>query len=356
MNVADAWPRAETYQRITAIDAHTEGEPFRVVVDGFPELKGTSILDYRRDARERFDHLRRALMWEPRGHADMYGCLLTPPTSKGADFGILFMHNEGFSTMCGHGIIAITTVAVETGMVEAPQPPSDTSTDVVPLGIDTPAGRVDAYACRKGARVTSVYFHNVPSFVVELDAEIHVPGLGAVTYDLAFGGAFYAYVQASELGVGLDGESFHELIDLGGRIKAAIVADRAIEHPFEEDLGFLYGVIFVGEAQHSNRHRHNRHSRNVCVFADGEIDRCPTGTGVSGRVALHHARGELPVGEDIVIESIIGSTFSAGVVETTRFGPYDAVVPRVQGRAFITGRHEFLIDPDDDLRHGFLLR
>ena len=351
MKVAESWPQAERYQRITTIDAHTEGEPFRVVIGGFPELEGASILDYRRDAKDRFDDLRRALMWEPRGHADMYGCLLTPPTSKGADFGILFMHNEGFSTMCGHGIIAITTVAVETGMVKPPPPGSDIATDVVPVGIDTPAGRVNAYARRQGGRVTSVYFHNVPSFVVELDAQVQVPGLGTVTYDLAFGGAFYAYVRASEVGVGLDGGSFRELIDVGTRIKAAVMADRSIEHPFEADLGFLYGVIFVGEAEDPSRH-----SRNVCVFADGEVDRCPTGTGVSGRVSLQHARGELSAGEDIVIESILGSTFRAGVVETTRFGPYDAVVPRVEGRAFITGRHEFLIDPEDDLRHGFLLR
>ena len=347
MHVAESWPHADRYRRITTVDAHTEGEPFRVVIDGFPELRGDTILDYRRDAKQRFDHLRRALMWEPRGHADMYGCLLTPPTSDGADFGILFIHNEGFSTMCGHGIIAISTVVLETGMV----PVEPGRATVKTLRIDSPAGLVTAHARWDGERVTGVYFHNVPSFVVETGARVEVPKLGSVTYDLAFGGAFYAYVDAASVDVGLDGNSFRELIDKGTAIKKAVMRSRAIEHPFEPDLGFLYGVIFVGAAEDPDHH-----SRNVCIFADGEVDRCPTGTGVSGRVALHHAAGELATGDSIVIESILGSCFRAGVHQETSFGPYAAIIPEVEGRAFITGRHEFLIDPHDELRHGFILR
>lgn len=347
MKVAESWPAPGRYRRITTVDAHTEGEPFRVVVDGFPELQGASILDYRRDAKERFDHLRQALMLEPRGHADMYGCLLTPAEREDSDFGILFTHNEGFSTMCGHGIIAITTVALETGMV----PVDAGRATVKTLKIDSPAGQVTSHARWDGERVTSVYFHNVPSFVVETGVRVEVPDVGTVTYDLAFGGAFYAYVDAASVGLELDADHYRPLIQTGMQIKKAIMASRDIEHPFEAELGFLYGVIFVGPAQDPAHH-----SRNVCIFADGEVDRCPTGTGVSARVALHHARGELGEGESMVIESILGSCFRAGVHRTTRFGPYDAVIPEVEGRAFVTGRHEFLIDPHDDLRHGFILR
>ena len=347
MKIAPSWPPADRYRRFKTVDAHTEGEPFRVVVDGFPELRGDSILAYRRDAKERFDHLRKALMWEPRGHADMYGCLLTPAQREDSDFGILFTHNEGFSTMCGHGIIAISTVVLETGMV----PVEAGRATVKTLKIDAPAGQITAHARWDGERVTSVFFHNVPSFVVETGARVEVPGLGTVSYDLAFGGAFYAYVDAASVGLGLDAESYRPIIRKGLQIKKAIMESRPIEHPFEADLGFLYGVIFVGPAADPSHH-----SRNVCVFADGEVDRCPTGTGVSARVALHHARGELGEGESMVIESILGSCFRAAVYRKVRFGPYEAVIPEVEGRAFITGRHEFLIDPHDDLRHGFILR
>jgi proline racemase len=338
------WTPPTDWTRITTVDAHTEGEPFRVVTGGVPEIPGATILERRRWARQHLDGVRKALMWEPRGHADMYGCFVTQPVSDGADLGVLFMHNEGFSTMCGHGIIALTTVAVETGMLTRQEP----ETAVV---IDSPAGQVRARARLEDGRVRSVRFRNVASFVAELDAEVDVPGLGVLRYDLAFGGAFYAYVRAEDAGVTLGAEGFRELIDRGSAIKQAIMASREIVHPFEADLGFLYGVIFVGEARSEGAH-----SRNVCIFADGELDRSPTGTGVSGRVAIHHARGEVGVGEAIVIESLLGSCFTVQVVETTTFGPYDAIVPEVEGTAHITGRHEFLIDPADEIGSGFVLR
>jgi trans-L-3-hydroxyproline dehydratase len=338
------WNPPSHWQKITTIDAHTEGEPFRVIVSGFPELPGETILARRRYAKEHFDHLRRALMWEPRGHADMYGCIVTPPVSPDADVGILFIHNEGYSTMCGHGIIGFVTVALETGMFPMTEPEAT-------IRIDSPAGLVTAHARVSEGRVQSVYFHNVPSFVLELDAVVEVPGLGRVQYDLAFGGAFYAYVNAADVGLNCRPEDFRQLIETGMKIKRAVMATRAIPHPFEEDLSFLYGTIFVGEAE-DPRH----HSRNVCIFADGEVDRSPTGTGVSGRLAIHHARGELALGEAITIESIIGSTFTGRVAQPAAFGPHAAVVPEVEGTAHITGRHEFLIDPADELKDGFLLR
>jgi trans-L-3-hydroxyproline dehydratase len=219
------------------------------------------------------------------------------------------------------------------------------------LKIDTPAGLVTARGRVSDGRVRSVSFHNVPSFVLELDAVVDAPGLRRVRYDLAFGGAFYAYVRADDVGLSCAPEDYRRLIEAGMAIKRAVTASRAITHPFEEDLSFLYGVIFIGPATDANHH-----SRNVCVFAEGEVDRSPTGTGVSGRLAIHHARGEIGVGEPVVIESVIGSSFTGRVAQTTVFGPHNAIIPEVEGTARITGRHEFLIDPDDELRNGFLLR
>lgn len=330
--------------RITTIDAHTGGEPFRVIVDGFPELQGNTILEKRRYAKEHYDHIRTALMWEPRGHADMYGCILTPPTTPDADFGILFIHNEGFSTMCGHGIIGITTVVLETGMLPMVSP-------VTTLKIDSPAGRITAFAHIENGHVKNVSFHNVPSFVVSLDDVVDVPGLGKVRYDLVFGGGFYAYVNAADVNVTCTPEDFRPLIEKGMAIKRAVMNSRAIEHPFEKDLGFLYGTIFVDEPREAGSH-----SRNVCIFADGEVDRSPTGTGVSGRLALHYRRGEIQKGETIVIESILGSKFSGRVIDEVAFGPYAAIQPEVSGEAHIVGRNELWINPNDPLKDGFILR
>jgi len=337
------WIPPKHWLKITSIDAHTEGEPFRVITGGYPELPGDSILARRRYAIENLDHLRTALMWEPRGHADMYGCIVTPPVTPEADYGVLFMHNEGYSTMCGHGIIGITTVALEAGLLPMVSPETQ-------VKIDTPAGLISANARIGEERVQSVYFHNVPSFVLVLDETIDVPGLGKVRYDIAYGGAFYAFVQAQEVGVRCSPEDVRALIEKGMAIKRSIMAARPIPHPFEEDLSFLYGTIFIGPPQEPGAH-----SRNVCIFAEGEVDRSPTGTGVSARLAIHHARAEINLNEPITIESIIGSRFSGRVVQTTTFGPHPAIIPEVEGTAYITGRHEFLFDPHDPLRNGFML-
>ncbi len=342
--VMKQWNPPASWTRITTIDMHTAGEPFRVIVDGYPTLPGNTILERRRYAREHFDDLRTALMWEPRGHADMYGCLVTPPVTPEADIGVLFLHNEGYSTMCGHGIIAITKLVLETGLLPSHEPETT-------VRIDSPAGLVVAYATVRARQVEKVRFHNVPSFVVTLDDTVDVPGLGPVRYDLAFGGAFYAYVQAADVGLRCKPDDFRALIEVGMAIKQAVIASRPIVHPFEEDLSLLYGTIFIEPAVDEAHH-----SRNVCVFAEGQIDRCPTGTGVSGRLAIHLARGEVGLDKPIVIESILGTIFTGRIVETTQFGPYAAIIPEVEGTAHITGRHEFLIDPADPLRDGFILR
>jgi trans-L-3-hydroxyproline dehydratase len=330
--------------KVTAIDAHTGGEPFRVIIDGFPKLEGNTILERRRFAKEHYDHLRTALMWEPRGHADMYGCILTDPVTPDADFGILFIHNEGFSTMCGHGIIGIVTVVLETGMLPIFPPATQ-------IKIDSPAGLITAFAHVENDHVKSVSFYNVPSFVTALDEVVDVPELGRVRYDLAFGGAFYAYVNANDVGLTCSPEEYRPLIEKGMAIKRAIMKSRPIHHPFEEDLGFLYGTIFIGPSI-----QEGSHSQNVCIFAEGEVDRSPTGTGVSGRLAIHHRRGEIEMNQPIVIESIIGSQFTGKVVQETTFGPYPAIIPEVEGQAYIVGKNELWINPNDPLKAGFILR
>jgi len=338
------WKAPPSWLVVRAIDAHAAGEPLRVITEGLSPIPGRTILEKRRYAREHRDELRTALMWEPRGHADMYGCILTEPVSPDSHFGVLFLHNEGFSTMCGHGIIALATVALETGLVK------DDSEKPV-LRIDTPAGQVRASAEISGSKVKSVSFLNVPSFVYALEREVNVAGIGRVRYDVAFGGAFYAFFRAEDLGVRLVPEEFRRLIDVGMLVKRAVMAEIPIRHPFEDDLGFLYGTIIVGDAEDPAHH-----SRNVCIFADGEVDRSPTGTGLSARAALHYAKGEMRVGDPFITESILGTCFRCRVVETTRFGPYEAVIPEVTGSAHITGRNELLIDSDDPLCYGFLLR
>ena len=338
------WNPPDNWLKITTIDAHTAGEPFRVVTGGLPNLPGDTILARRRYMRDNLDYLRTALMWEPRGHADMYGCIVTPPVTPEADIGILFLHNEGYSTMCGHGIIGIVKVALETGIIKKKAPETT-------IGIDSPAGLVTAHARIINDKIQSIYFENVPSFVLALDEVIEVPGIGQVQYDIAFGGAFYAYIQAASIGLTCTPQDFSNLVQKGMAIKRAIMKNRDIRHPFEEDLSFLYGTIFIGPAELKTAH-----SRNVCIFAEGEVDRSPTGTGVSGRLAIHHARKEIEVDQPITIESIIGTRFAGKIIQETAFGPYLAVIPQIEGTAYITGRHEFFIDPDDPLKEGFILR
>lgn len=338
------WQPPKEWIKINAIDAHTGGEPLRIITSGLPELKGDTILERRRYMKENLDHLRTALMWEPRGHADQYGCVITPPCTEEADFGVLFLHNEGYSTMCGHAIIAVTKIALETGLVEMKYPETV-------LKIDAPAGLITSYAQCKEGKVENVYFHNVPSFVLMENETVKVPGLGDIKFDIAYGGAFYAYVNAKEAGVEMIADDYRNLIEKGMAIKNAVMEQFEIKHPFEEDLSFLYGTIFIGDPINENAD-----SRNVCIFAEGEVDRSPTGTGVSARMALHHHKGDLKVGEKMVIESILGSSFTCSVKEECTFGPHKAVIPQVEGIAHINGKGEFLIDPEDPLKDGFILR
>jgi|TARA_B110000967_G_scaffold72397_1_gene74946 trans-L-3-hydroxyproline dehydratase len=338
----------KSWLQIKTIDMHTGGEPLRVIVDGFPKLKGNSVLDYRRDCKEHHDDLRTSLMFEPRGHADMYGCILTPPNDHEGDFGILFLHNEGYSTMCGHAIVAISTLAIEMSWI-------DVKEGVNILKIDAPCGRITSFTNVKNGKVSGVSFHCVPSFVVGLDRTVKVDGLGTVTYDLAYGGAFYAYVDIAKNNFNFDlsTDSYRALISNGMKIKNAVTKmDTGIKHPFEEDLSFNYGTIFID----NNKQPSGSDSKNVCIFAEGEVDRCPTGSGVSGRIAIHKARKEIDYGDTMTIESITGSVFKGSIVSEEKYGPFNAVIPKVEGTASITGMQTFVIDPNDPMKNGFILR
>lgn len=337
------WQPPENWLQVDTIDMHTGGEPLRIIVDGLPEIPGQTVLEKRRYFRKHLDHIRKALMWEPRGHADMYGAVLTPPVTPDGHFGVFFMHNEGYSTMCGHAIIALVKFALETGLVQYPK-------DGL-IRIDAPPGRIDAFAEMKGNKVVKSSFHNVPSFVLLQDKTVDVPGFGNIRFDVAYGGTFYAFVDADEIGLELVSQQISRIIDLGRKIKKAVVRNFDILHPFEADLSFLYGTIFTGKPKDGKHH-----SRNVCVFANGEVDRSATGSGVSARAALHAVKDGLETGKRLVIESLIDTTMDVEIADVTSFGPYSAVIPKVAGTAFFTGQHRFLIDPDDPLKEGFLIR
>ena len=337
-NPPDGWTEFQT------IDAHTEGEPLRIILSGYPELKGKTLLEKRTDAQNHHDELRKTLIWEPRGHADMYGAIIVEPDTAGADFGVIFIHNEGYSTGCGHAIIALTKVFVETGLVPLNEPETEVKMDV-------PSGFIKSYAKVKNGQVTGVRFKNVPSFAQSIGAKVDVLGIGMINYDLAFGGAFYVFVDVAQLGLDCTSKYQNQLIETGMKIKHAVMNSVEMVHPLEPDMNFLYGTIFTDGSKNPSHH-----SRNVCIFAEGEMDRSPTGTGVSARAAILHAKGKIKLGESIIIESIIGSTFSVKVVTTTTFGHYDAVIPEVSGNAYITGKNTFWINPEDPLKNGFVLR
>jgi trans-L-3-hydroxyproline dehydratase len=326
---------------IHTLDYHAAGEPLRIVMEGLPAILGDTMADKRRYMAENFDHIRKLLMHEPRGHADMYGAVITVPVSPDADCGVLFMHNEGYSTMCGHGIIALATAAAEHGLFQMADPEA--------IRIDTPAGLVIARPDRHAPVVRTVTFQNVPAFVQDSGsvsvAEHQVP------YTIAFGGAYYAYVEAEALDLELHPENSARIIHLGRLIKEAVAGESTVRHPGGvADLNFLYGVIFTGAGGKSNS------LRNVCVFADGELDRSPTGTGVSGRAAILFRQGEIGLNDTLEIESIIGTRFDVRCTEETRVGDIPAVITEVIGSAQQTGAHTFILRDNDPLPEGFFIR
>jgi len=319
---------------IRAVDYHTGGEPFRIVTGGVDPPRGATILDKRRDALERLDHVRQLLVFEPRGHADMYGCFVVEPNDAGADLGVVFFHNAGYSTACGHGTIALVTWALDEGMVER----HEGENHVV---VDVPSGRLETWAQVKDGRVSSVRFRNVPSFVWREGLEA-----GDRRVDVAFGGAFYGSVEER-----VEPGELPRLIELGRELKRSIEADHDVVHPLEPELRDVYGIVFWQEEGEDPLTQ-----RNVTVFADGEVDRSPCGSGTSARLALLDRSGRLPRGAELRHLSIVGSEFRARAVGDAEVAGIPAVVTEVEGSAYRTGEHVFTLDPDDPIRDGFLLR
>ena len=330
---------------VRTVDYHTAGEPFRIVVGGVGEITGANVLERRETAAatERIDRLRRLLCHEPRGHADMYGALLTEPERHDSDAGVLFMHNEGFSTMCGHGIIAVVTIAIERGLI--------TPKHSLALTLDAPAGqiraRADVTTVDGRTRVERVSFVNVPSFVLAAALPVEVNGRRA-SVDVAFGGAFYAIVDSESVGLPIDAAHVPDLRRIGMEIKHAVEAQQSIAHPLEPGLRGIYGTIFTGPPRDERADL-----RNVTSFADAEVDRSPCGTGTAAVMAVVDAMGLLAEDRPFEHESLIGTRFAGRVRTRTLVGEHHAIVPEIEGSAWITGEHTFLIHDDDPLKDGF---
>jgi proline racemase len=324
---------------LSFIDMHTAGEPVRIVTGGYPRLAGSTILAKRRDARENHDALRRAMMLEPRGHAGMYGVIPVEPSIPGAVIGVLFTHNEGYSTMCGHATIALGRWIVDQGLVARTEP-------VTRFAIEAPCGRLNLACTVEAGEVTDVRFESVPAFVMARELGVEVPGRGRIVTDIAYGGAFYAILPAAALGLDFFGSPVDELRDAAGDLVDAIRASVAIRHPEEPDLGFLYGAIVTDGAETTAE------SWNLCVFAERQIDRSPTGSGVTARMALDHAKGLLRPGQERSFRGISGEPFT-GRVSREAPGPQHAVRVEVGGRGFYAGRGSFVIEDADPLGWGF---
>ncbi len=345
--------------RVRTVDYHTAGEPFRIVVDGAPTLGGSNILERRAWAEKHADDVRLLLVNEPRGHADMYGCHVTEPDDEGAHFGAVFFHKDGYSTACGHGTIALATWAVQSGRVPAarkdPGEPAgqDPETTVV---IDVPSGRVQARVHLTDGKVRSAVFRNVPAFVTARDLPVHTSA-GRLHCDLSYGGAFYASVRAADVDCAVVPADLPRLIALGREVKWALNEHPAAQHPEDSRLSGVYGTIFWEPVATEGATTANEvHQRNVTVFADGEVDRSPCGSGTSARLALLDAGGALADGATLVHHSIIGTRFRGTVVGRGSVGERAAVVTEVDGSAHHTGTHEFVQEDDDELGTGFQLR
>ena len=325
---------------LSTVEMHTGGEPTRIIVDGWPRLTGRTLLDKRREAKEKHDRLRCGLMLEPRGHDGMYGALLVEPDHPGADLAVLFMHNEGYSTMCGHATIALARWAVDSGRVARTEPET-----VVRL--QCPCGLVTCRVAADG----SVRFESVPAFAWALDRIAPTSTWGPVSVDIGFGGAFYAVLAADSIGLDLRTSPMRAIVDAGEEIARAAAAAIPLEHPDAPDLAFLYGTILTDGGDGAGQP-----SRNVCVFAGRQVDRSPTGSGVTARMALQRARRQAATGEARVFESCTGATFTGRIVgDAQPVAGRRAVIVEVGGRAEFTGEARFRFDPDDPLREGFSL-
>lgn len=329
---------------IQTTEMHTGGEPLRIIEAGYPKIRGKTLLDKRRYVREHLDHLRKFLMFEPRGHFDMYGALLVEPSHPDAHLAVLFMHNEGYSTMCGHAIMALGRYAVDKGLVEATEPETQ-------VNIECPCGLVKAFVQVKDGQSTQVRFESVPSFVLARQKLVSVERYGPIEVDIAYGGAFYAFVAADQVGLDVRSSKVSSLVESASAISDAVKQQLEISHPDDPDLGYLYGTILTD----GNDSYSPDPTANICVFADRQVDRSPTGSGVTARIALHYRNGLIEFGQERAFESVTGAVFTAKVLTETTCGPHKAVTVEVAGRAHYSGTSVFSLEQGDDIGRGFLL-
>lgn len=332
---------------LSVVDMHTGGEPLRIIISGFPSVHGDTLLSKRRYVREHLDHLRKVLMFEPRGHYDMYGALLVDSELTDAHLGVLFLHNEGYSTMCGHAVIALGRFALDYKLVKEPQSPE------TQVNIHCPCGLVKAFVQYSDGQTGAVRFHSVPAFAFATDVTVKVEGYGDVIVDISYGGAFYAFVDAQRFGLDVNKSRTRDLVDAATAVTKAVKAQVKLHHPISDDLAFLYGTILTdGKDKYSSEP-----TSNVCVFAEAQVDRSPTGSGVTARVALQFHKGLIGLNQARTFQSgATGSLFTGRAVEETMCGDFKAVVVEVSGRAFYTGVSRFVQEADDDLTQGFLLK
>ena len=332
-------------QPIQTVEMHTGGEPVRIIESGYPPLSGATLLDKRRYARDHLDHIRQFLMFEPRGHFDMYGAVLVEPDHPEADLAVLFMHNEGYSTMCGHAVIALGRYAIDSGHVQAVEPET-------PVNIQCPCGLVRVMVEVTGGKTGRARFESVPAFVLHRQKIVSTETHGPVEVDVAYGGAFYAVVAADQFGLDVRTSRVRDLVDVAASISAATKSQLEITHPDDPDLGFLYGTILTD----GNDVYSDAATANICVFADNQVDRSPTGSGVTARIALQYRNGQIRIGQQRPFESVTGALFLAKAVREVSVGPYKGITAEVTGTAHYTGTCAFNCEPDDQIGAGFLLK
>jgi len=338
-------PKTDAETMLEVTDMHTGGEPVRIVTAGYPELPKGTILEKRAHVRDHLDDLRKLLIFEPRGHYDMYGALLVEPDLPGADMAVLFMHNEGYSTMCGHAVIALGRYAVDRGIVSAREP-------VTTVNIECPCGMVVASVEVKDGKAGAVSFESVPAFLFAADGLASLPAYGKIRFDVAYGGAFYALADCRQFGLRFGRDRVRDFVDAATTLTQEVRRAVPLSHPDHSDLAFLYGSILTDGAEFFSE----KPTKNICVFADAEVDRSPTGSGVTARLAAMHAKGLIAEGQVRTFESIAGSRFEGSIGRTTRAGEHSAIVARVSGRAHYIGEARFTLEEDDFLGRGFLLR
>lgn len=336
-----ATPRAGR-RLLHCVDTHCEGEPTRVVVGGVVDVPGTTMLDKMRHLEHEADALRRWLLHEPRGSAPLSATLVLPPVHPEADASFIIMESATYEGMSGTNTFNTALAVLETGMLPMHEPTTR-------LTLEPPAGLVQVTAACSEGRVRRMTFENVPCFATHLDATVQVPGLGSLRVDVAYGGAWVAFVDAESLGYGIVPEEARALADLGEQIRPHVAAQLSIAHPTIPELSALSFVVFTA------RPRSGGHARNATVVSPGRLDRSPTGTATSARLAVLAAKGLLRPGEPFVNESIISTQFTGCIVRETRVGPLSAVIPSITGRAWITGFHQIVVEPDDPLADGFTL-